>query len=74
VDLLLVADYPDSAALFDGAPGVSRVRLADPAGDRWLPTDEAPPALAVFAYWATRFADRIPASRQICADRQRWQD
>ena len=74
VDLLLVADYPDSAALFDGAPGVSRVRLADPAGNRWLPTDEAPPALAVFAYWATRFADRIPASRQICADQQRWRD
>jgi hypothetical protein len=72
VELLIAADYPDIAALFDGAPGVDRVRRADPAEPRWLDADEAAPALAVFAYWALGFTDRLPASRQLGADRQRW--
>lgn len=72
VELLIAADYPDIAALFDGAPGVDRVRRADPAEPRWQDTDEAAPALAVFAYWALGFTDRLPAGRQIGADRQRW--
>lgn len=72
VDLLLAADYADCAALFAGARGVDRLLLADRARGQYLPAGEAPPALAVFAYWATPFAAHLPAARQLLADRQRW--
>ncbi|MEF8700396.1 MAG: glycosyltransferase family 9 protein [Candidatus Accumulibacter sp. UW20] len=72
VELLIAADYPDIVALFDGAPGVDRVRRGDPAQPRWLDADEAAPALAIFAYWALGLTDRLPAGRQLGADRQRW--
>lgn len=72
VDLLLSADYPDCASLFEGARGVNRLLQADPRCDQWLPADEAPPELAVFAYWATPFAAHVPAVRQLCVERQRW--
>ena len=73
VDLLIAADYGDSCELFAGAPGVDRVWPADPAADHWPAVDQAPYALAVFAYWATPFAARLPAvGQKILADGQLW--
>jgi hypothetical protein len=70
VDLLLVADYPDSAALFDGAPGVnlcgSPTRRATGGTDRRNTAGAGRVRL---------LGDALPtgsASRQICADQQRW--
>lgn len=74
VDLLLAADYPDCAALFAGARGVDRVLPADRARAQYLPAGEAPPELAVFAYWATPFAAHLPAARQLLADPRRWRE
>ncbi|MCM8626091.1 glycosyltransferase family 9 protein [Accumulibacter sp.] len=71
VDLLVAADQPDCTALFDGAAGVRRVLAAGRPGDA-PPAGEPPPELAVFAYWAIPFADRLPARRQFAADRERW--
>ena len=72
VDLLLAADAPDCAGLFAGATGVARILPAAPLGARWLPADEAPPALAVFPYWGLAYREQVPAARQMLADRARW--
>jgi len=72
VDLLLAADTPDCAGLFDNAAGVARILPGHPQFARWLPADEAPPALAVFSYWGLPYVSRIPAGRHLLADRRLW--
>lgn len=72
VDLLLAADTPDCAGLFAGATGVARILPIDLRRACWLPANEPPPALAVFSYWGLAHRERVPAVRQMQADRARW--
>ncbi|WP_176256703.1 glycosyltransferase family 9 protein [Derxia lacustris] len=76
VDLLVAADWPDCAALFEGAPGIDRVFAAPRAllkdGAIPLPPGLPVPALAVFSYWAQTLASRLPAARRWLPARGRW--
>jgi ADP-heptose:LPS heptosyltransferase/glycosyltransferase involved in cell wall biosynthesis len=65
VDVLIAADYAETAALLEGAPEIHRLMIgAAPGTDRY--------DTAIFTFWGLRFRRTVAAKRVHAHDRRNW--
>jgi ADP-heptose:LPS heptosyltransferase len=64
VDVLIEADYGDTASLLEGAPEIRRILRTPPQG---LEYD-----VAAFTFWAAKYARAVHSRRTLTFDRAKW--